>query len=137
MYKAFDANFFEIVGRESYPAVVPYPERFAGRTFIIADASNASATFQFLDYVKTNRLATIVGQPTGGNRQGINGGNYLFLSLPNSAIEIDIPLYFQAPLKEQPDRSVIPDVLVKRRPEDIGNGSDREMAEIKRLIGER
>lgn len=137
MYKAFDANFFEIVGRESYPAVVPYPERFAGRTFIIADASNASATFQFLDYVKTNRLATIVGQPTGGNRQGINGGNYLFLSLPNSAIEIDIPLYFQAPLKEQPDSSVIPDVLVKRRPEDIGNGSDREMAEIKRLIGER
>ncbi|MBX7056408.1 MAG: S41 family peptidase [Pyrinomonadaceae bacterium] len=137
MYKAFDTDFFEIVGRESYPAVVPYADRFAGKTFMIADAANASATFQFLDYVKTNRLATIVGQPTGGNRQGINGGNYLFLSLPNSAIEVDIPMYFQAPLTTQPDQSVIPDVPVKRRPDDIGNGIDREMAEVKRLISER
>lgn len=137
MYKKFDSDYFEMTGRESYPAVVPYADRFVGKTYIIADAANASATFQFLDYVQANRLATIVGQPTGGNRQGINGGNYLFLSLPNSAIEVDIPLYFQAPLKAGPDQSVIPDIPVKRRPEDIGNGVDREAAEIKKLIGGR
>lgn len=137
MYKNFDSDYFEITGRESYPAVVPYADRFVGRTYMIADAANASATFQFLDYVQENRLATIVGQPTGGNRQGINGGNYLFLSLPNSKIEVDIPLYFQAPLKARTDQSVIPDILVKRRPEDIGDGVDREAAEIKKLIGGR
>jgi len=134
MFKAFDKEYYEIVGRESYPAVVPHADRFSGRTFIIADAANASATFQFLDFVKTNSLATIVGQQTGGNRQGINGGNYVFLSLPNSAIEVDIPMYFQAPMKTQPDQSVIPDVPIKRRPDDIGNGIDREMTEVKRLI---
>lgn len=137
MYKRFDPDFFEIVGREDYLAVVPYADRFTGRTFVISDASNASATFQFLDYVKTNRLATIVGQTTGGNMQGINGGNYLFLSLPNSKIEIDIPLYFQAPLKPAKDESIVPDIPVKRGPDDIGNKFDREVSVIRALIGRR
>lgn len=134
MYRKFDSDYFEIVGRESYPAVVPSADRFTGRAYVISDASNASATFQFLDYVKSNRLATIVGQTTGGNQQGINGGNYLFLSLPNSKIEVDIPLYFQSPLKPAKDESVVPDVPVYRSWEDIGNKFDREMSEIKKLI---
>ncbi len=134
MYRKFDATFFEILGRESYPSVDPHENRFIGKTFIIADASNASATFQFLNFVQQNRLATIVGQSTGGNKQGINGGNYLFLSLPNSRIEIDIPLYFQAPMKSERDESVFPDVPVKQSGEDVGNKIDREMNEIKKLI---
>lgn len=136
-FRKFNDKYFEIIGRENYPAVEPYPNSFDGKTYIIADASNASATFQFLDYVRQHKLATIVGQPTGGNRQGINGGNYFFLSLPNSKIEIDIPVYFQAPLKQAPDESVIPNILVKREPDDIGNKLDRELAEIKRLISSK
>lgn len=133
-FKKFDANYFEITGRESYPTVEPDANNFNGKAFIIADSSNASATFQFLDYAQTNRLATIVGQTTGGNRQGINGGNYFFLSLPNSKIEIDIPVYFQAPLKTQKDESVVPDVRVKKQPADIGNNYDRERAVIYELM---
>lgn len=134
--RKFDANFFEIIGREDYPAVEPYQNRFTGKAFIIADSSNASATFQFLNYAQENRLATIVGQATGGNKQGINGGNYLFLSLPNSKVEVDIPLYFQSPKKPQKDQSVIPDIAVKRRSDDIGNRFDREMSVIQELIQE-
>ncbi|MBK8809985.1 MAG: PDZ domain-containing protein [Acidobacteria bacterium] len=134
MYRKFDENYSEIVGRESYPAVEPYADRFDGKAFIIADASNASATFQFLDYVKRNRLATIVGQPTGGNRQGINGGNYFFLRLPNSKVEVDIPVYFQAPLTTQPDESVIPDIIVQRSADDIGNRLDREFSAILAIV---
>ena len=134
-YRKFDGQYFEITGRESYPAVEPYESRFTGRTFIIADSSNASATFQFLDYVQQFKLATIVGQPTGGNRQGINGGNYFFLSLPNSKVEIDIPVYFQAPLLSQPDRGVVPEFVVKREPRDVGNVFDREMDTIRKMIG--
>lgn len=134
MFRKFDEQYFEILGRENYPAVQPYENNFRGQAFIISDSSNASATFQFLDYVKTNKLARIVGQTTGGNRQGINGGNYFFLYLPNSRIEIDIPVYFSAPLAGQKDESVIPDILVKRQAEDIGNNFDREVAAIKDLI---
>jgi hypothetical protein len=62
-------------------------------------------------------------------------GNYFFLFLPNSRVEIDIPVYFQAPLTAQKDESVIPDVSVERQPEDIGNSFDREIETIKKLIG--
>jgi len=134
MFRKFDDKYFEIIGKENYPAIEPYENNFRGRAFIISDASNASATFQFLDYVKTNRLARIVGQTTGGNRQGINGGNYFFLYLPNSRIEIDIPVYFSAPLTTQKDESAIPDVLVKQQAQDIGNKFDRELSAVKDLI---
>jgi hypothetical protein len=102
--------------------------------FIIADSSNASATFQFLEYLQKNKLAKIVGQTTGGNKQGINGGNYFFLSLPNSKIEFDIPVYFQAPLQLQKDVSIVPDFIVKKQVDDIGYNFDREMDTVKRLI---
>ena len=54
--------------------------------------------------------------------------------LPNSKVEIDIPVYFQSPLKAQKDESVIPDILVKKKVDDIGNNFDREIAVIKDLI---
>lgn len=133
-FRKFNDKYFEITGRENYPSVEPYENNFRGKAFIIADSSNASATFQFLDYVQKNKLAKIVGQTSGGNKQGINGGNYFFLSLPNSRIEIDIPVYFQAPLKSQKDESVIPDIVVKKEFNDIGNNFDREIDTIKKLV---
>ncbi len=133
-FKKFDAQYDEIIGRENYPAVESYSDNFKGKTYIIADSSNASATFQFLDFAQKNKLATIVGQVSGGNKQGINGGNFFFLRLPNSNFEIDIPVYFQSPLKPQKDVSVIPDVVVKKEVGDIGNNVDRELMTIKNLI---
>ncbi len=134
LFRKFDERYFEITGRENYAAVEPYENNFTGKTFIISDAANASAAFQFLNYAQANRLARVVGQATGGNKQGINGGNYFFLYLPNSKIEIDIPVYFQAPLSAQKDESVIPDIFVRRKPEDIGNNFDRENSIIKNSI---
>lgn len=134
LFRKFDEQYFEIIGRGNYPAIEPYANNFQGKAFIIADSSNASATFQFLDYVKTSKLAKIVGQTTGGNKQGINGGNYFFLNLPNSKIEIDIPVYFQSPLKNEKDESVVPDIAVKKEIDDIGNNFDREIETIKKMI---
>ncbi|MET0753660.1 MAG: S41 family peptidase [Pyrinomonadaceae bacterium] len=136
-YKKAENLFFEILPNENttnYPAVAPYENSFQGKTYVISDASNASAAFQFLNYVRENKLATIVGQETGGNRQGINGGNYFFLNLPNSKVEIDIPVYYFAPLSPQKDESVIPDIPVKKQAEDIGNNFDRELSGIRELI---
>ncbi len=137
IYKPFQNGFFEILPNENtdnYPKVTPYENNFRGRAFIISDASDASATFQFLEYAKENKLAKIVGQTSGGNLQGINGGNYFFLYLPNSKIETDIPAYFQAPFAPQKDAGVQPDVFVEKRAADIGNNFDRETATINKLI---
>ena len=139
-YQKVEDGYFEISPNESttsYPPVVPDANNFQGRTFIVSDASNASAAFQFLDYAQKNKLGMIVGQATGGSKQGINGGNYFFLRLPNSSIEIDVPVYFIAPLTAQKDESVVPDVAVRRQPADIGNRFDRELMTIKKLIARK
>lgn len=139
-YRKTDDGFYEILPGEntsSYPAVTPAENNFRGRAFMISDASNASATFQFLQYARENRLATIVGQETGGNRQGINGGNYFFLTLPNSKIETDIPVYFFAPPQTAADESVIPDYPIKSNARDIAAGIDTELNYILKSIKQR
>ena len=87
--------------------------------------------------MQKHRLATIVGQVTGGNKQGINGGNFLSLTLPNSKAEVDIPLYYQAPLNPQNDESIVPDIIVKRNAADIGSRVDRELAAIRAIISRK
>jgi hypothetical protein len=136
LYRPAENSLFEIPPNEnttSYPPVIPYENSFTGQTYILAEADNASATFQFLQYAQANKLGVIVGQPTGGNLQGVNGGSYLFLSLPNSQIEIDLPVYFQAPAQPQKDSGVVPDVPVSPKVADIGNGYDRQLETAKKL----
>ncbi|MBC7805157.1 MAG: hypothetical protein H7145_03305 [Akkermansiaceae bacterium] len=49
---------------------------FVGHLYVLVDSSNSSATFQFAKVIKQNNLGTLVGQPTGGNQRGINGGHF-------------------------------------------------------------
>lgn len=118
---------------------------FTGRTFVIVGAANSSATFEFAQILQQNRLATLVGQPTGGNQRGINGGAFFFLRLPNSKIETDLPLValfspdvHPAPNRlldsSQPDAGLTPDILVTPRLEDIRMGADTELNTIQHLL---
>jgi hypothetical protein len=72
-------------------------------------------------------LGTLVGQTTGGNRRGINGGAFFFLRLPNSTIELDLPLVGQFPLDPQPDAGIEPDIAVRVTRADVANGRDVEL----------
>ena len=120
-------GLLRVLGDPPCRPLQPTANNFRGRAFVIADATNASASFQFLRAVRENRLATIVGQTSGGNLQGINGDGYALLSLPNSRFEIDIPLYFQSPPAPQPDAGVAPDWPVEPDIEDIAAGVDTEL----------
>lgn len=103
---------------------------FMGRTFVIIDASNSSATFEFAQALQRNKLATLVGQPTGGNQRGINGGAFFFLRLPNSQIEVDLPLIGLFPPGMPPDAGLRPDVPVEPRAGDIARGIDTELRAV-------
>lgn len=106
----------------------PAGKRFRGKVAVLTDASNSSATFGFAQVAKSGRLATLIGQATGGNRRGINGGAFLFLRLPVSGIEVDIPLIGYFPPEAQPDAGIVPDILVAETPLDIAAGFDRTMS---------
>lgn len=118
--------------------IAPKGKRYEGRVVILIDAANSSATFQFAQLVKEHKLATLVGQTTGGNRRGINGGAFFFLTLPKSKIEVDLPLVATfggedrptgkaIPFADIPDAGVEPDVTVTPSLEDIARGVDSEL----------
>lgn len=114
--------------------VAPRGARFAGRLFVLIDASNSSATFEFVSAVKRLGLGTLVGQPTGGNQRGINGGAFFFLRLPGSGIEVDLPLIAQYPrlgTGPRPDAGIEPDIPVRPTVEAIRTGADLEMAAVR------
>jgi hypothetical protein len=117
--------------------IAPKLPRYRGRVFVLVDAANSSATFEFAAAVKRNGLGTLVGQPTGGNQRGINGGAFFFLRLPRSKIEVDLPLIGTFPAAPAPDAGIAPDVFVRPRASDVAAGVDAELAAVRSLIQRR
>ncbi len=106
-------------------AVVPARSpHFGGDVDVLVDAANSSATFGFAQLVQSRHLGRLVGEPTGGNLQGINGGAFFFVRLPASHIEIDLPLIAQRPDTAMPDRGLLPDVVAAPTVRDIADGND-------------
>jgi len=106
----------------------PTGRRYAGPVAVLCDASNSSATFGFAQSVQESGVATLIGQPTGGNRRGINGGAFFFLRLPASGLEVDLPLIASFPTTPQPDAAILPDLAVPTTAADIARGLDPQMA---------
>jgi Peptidase family S41 len=123
-------GFFTLLREGENPAgtvIAPKAPRFTGSVYALVGAANSSATFEFATALRSAGLGTLVGQTTGGNRRGINGGAFFFLRLPNSDIELDLPLVGQFPATPQPDAGLEPDVRVKVRIADIAKGADPEL----------
>ena len=100
---------------------------------MLSSPQNSSATFGFIDTVSRRGLARIYGQPTGGNQRGINGGSFFFLGLPNSKIELDVPLIGTFPPEPMPDAGLTPDILIKRKQRDVEDARDAALD----AVGER
>ena len=133
-YKKAENGYFELVDNEKCTPVQPYENRFRGKIYMLVNSANASAAYTFPRYAKEYKLATLIGQETGGNLKGFNGGGYLFFYLPNSKFEFDIPVKAIFSDGENEDSGVKPDIFVKRKPEDIGNKFDRELERVKEII---
>lgn len=112
------------------PVAAPYP----GRTFILVGPENSSASFQFALLAKQTGAATLVGQRTGGNQRGLNGGQLAWVTLPNSGVAVDIPLLAGTYTQATPDASVTPDIEVAPSIDALRAGRDLDMEAVRRLI---
>ena len=121
----------------AFATIRPREPAFRGRLFVLVGPDNSSATFQFAQRVQSHRLGTLVGRPTGGNRRGINGGQFFFLRLPHSRIEVDLPVIAYFPPRPQPDAGLVPDVLVPRTLADLASGRDAELDAVRRELARR
>jgi hypothetical protein len=110
---------------------------FQGSTYLLVDAANSSATFFLTAGLQQNKIATIIGTETGGNLRGTNGGQLFFLRLPNSMIEVDIPLIGYYPLTAQPDGGIKPDIEIPISVSDILSGRDMVLEKTLELINKK
>ncbi len=94
---------------------------------VLTSAQNSSATFQFASLCKSTGLGTLVGETTGGNQRGINGGAFFFARLPDSGIEFDVPLIGYFPEGKFPDAGIDPDIRVGLDAAEIAAGNDPQL----------
>jgi Peptidase family S41 len=125
MAKRFDDRFFALPAGET--TIRPKGERIDKALVVLTDAANSSATFAFAQRVKSTRVGKLVGEATGGNQRGINGGAFFFVRLPASGLEFDLPLIGSFALQPAPDAGIEPDVKVDVSAVDIATGIDAQM----------
>jgi hypothetical protein len=133
-YTRYDDTFYELKEEADCRDIIPKDNRFEGQAFILGGPGNVSATFTLLQKTRRFGFATFVGQESGGNQQGINGGEYIFFYLPHSQMEVDIPLKYFVPSTEQPDSGVSPEVNIAFTQEDITRRRDPQMEYVLKVI---
>jgi len=107
---------------------------FKGKSYLLASAANTSLAFYTTYRFKYQNIGKVIGQETGGNLNDINGGQILFLTLPNTRIEIDFPVMGGFTIQSQPNTGVMPDVEVAYTVQDIIDQSDVAIKEVMKLI---
>ncbi len=121
-------GFFTRPNSDAIHTISAVSPRLSLPTAVLIGPANSSATFQFVNTLKTNRIAKLFGTVTGGNRRGINGGCFFFVRLPASELEFDLPLVGSFARTPQPDAGLNPDVIVAATAGDIAAGNDPVMA---------
>jgi Peptidase family S41 len=145
----WDFGFFDRTGKVSrqpgrnflYPAastrgelVRPVAQPYRGRTFVLIGPDNSSAGFLLAAMIKSSRAATLIGQSSGGNQRGLNGGELAWITLPESGVSFDIPLVAWMPLGDEPDAGIAPDLEVVRNFAQVASGIDAEMTAAREQI---
>jgi C-terminal processing protease CtpA/Prc len=110
-------------GARIEPQATPY----AGRTVVLIGPQNSSAGFLLARDIRRSGAATLLGQPTGGNLRGLNGGQLCWINLPASGVGVDIPLVAAFTEGNPPDAGVLPDIAVAPNWADAAAGVDTEM----------
>ncbi|MEL7311061.1 MAG: S41 family peptidase [Pseudomonadota bacterium] len=140
-FRQIDNGYYKLVSKLAgapWRKMKPKRGAFDGEIIMLTSYDNASGVTHLLSALKGIDRAMFVGEPTGGASTGATAGYIAFLTLPNSAIKIRIPL--QRTIMANSDRldprgGIRPDVEVLQTRESYFAGEDPALATAKRLFG--
>jgi hypothetical protein len=116
----------------------PQKNNFDGKVYVLINGASFSVTAEFAAVAHYLKRATFIGEEAGGGYYGNNSGAFTIVTLPNSKLNIGIPLmayYLKVDGYPFPDRGVIPDYEVKPTIEDLLTGNDKIMDyTLKRIL---
>lgn len=138
IFKKNELGYFEdqslnSVNKKNFEDFTINNNSYKGKIYLMTSPVNSSAAFEFAWVFKQYNAGKIIGEKTGGTKQGLNGGKFFFLRLPYSRIEIDLPFIYQAHIG-QPDEGISPDYYISATQQDIIKGLDTQLNFILNLI---
>ena len=125
-YKRNELGLYELKQTKPCAFISPGKKTFNGKTVLLINAKNSSAGYEMARNYKSARLGEMVGETTGGSQQGINGGEFFFLTLPNSKFEIDLPLIYNYHANK-PDSGIKPDHVIETTQRNISKNEDAQL----------
>ncbi|MBC9933304.1 S41 family peptidase [Chitinophaga qingshengii] len=93
-------------------SVRPAAQRFKGNVYFLVNGATGSTTAEFTAVAHHLRVGTFIGDETGGNYTGGNGGEFVGLLLPNTRMHVTIPVVRYENAVDHPaqeGRGTIPD----------------------------
>jgi C-terminal processing protease CtpA/Prc len=123
---------YRMVKHPNWGLQEPSKPTFAGKVYILINGGSFSTTAEFLSHIQFHKRATFIGDESGGGYYGNTSGQGINLTLPNTKINVRIPLvsyYLAVGGYEAPAalRGVLPDHPIDYSIEDLLAGKDKEL----------
>lgn len=116
----------------------PFKNSYSGKTWLLLDGQSFSVATEFAAKAKSDERCTVVGSETSGGYSLNSSGFFTIVNLPNSGIELGIPLlgFHTAVVNKNnpPDRGVLPDHPVQLSHELAHDSKDHVLAYVLDLI---
>jgi C-terminal processing protease CtpA/Prc len=115
----------------------PKKNKFEGNVYVLTDGWSFSTCADVATVLHHHKWATFIGEETGGGYDGNTSGNSRSLTLSNSNIRVNLPMwnYTTANLGHKfPHRGVIPDYPVFQTQQEFISNEDAAMAKALKLI---
>ena len=112
-------------------------KHFNGKVYIIQGGYTFSAATMFISSLYHQKNVTLVGEETGGGFYGNSAMLLPNIILPNTKLNVRLPLFKLVMDKNRPKgRGIFPDIYIEPSSEAIKNGIDLKMKKVIDLIKE-
>ncbi len=114
----------------------PAKDIFKGKLYVLTNANSFSATGEMSAIIKENTAAIFIGEEPGGNPNQNTSGVMLPMVLPNSQVQVTMPIILWKMNVNFPNTGfgVVPDYPIKNSIDDVMNKTDRVMEFTMELI---